>query len=129
MAMGGRGYAAGLFHLMTHTYFKAMLILCSGAVIHGLNDQQDMKYMGGLRTHMPAGAYTYLIGCLAISGIFLSGFWSKEEIFSGLLEHNQTALLIIALVVAGMTAFICSELFLTFEGEYRGHEHPHNASK
>ena len=130
MAMGAGAYSAGLFHLMTHAYFKAMLFLCSGAVIHGLNDQQDMKYMGGLRKHMPAVAYTYLIGCLAISGIFLSGFWSKEEIFSGLLEHNQLVLLVIAISVAGMTAFyMFRTYFLTFEGEYRGHEHPHNASK
>ncbi len=130
MAMGAGAYAAGLFHLMTHAYFKAMLFLCSGAVIHGLNNQQDMKYMGGLRKHMPAVAYTYLIGCLAISGIFLSGFWSKEEIFSGLLANNHIVLLIIALIVAGMTSFyMFRTYFLTFEGEYRGNEHPHNASK
>lgn len=130
MAMGAGAYGAGLFHLMTHAYFKAMLFLCSGAVIHGLNDQQDMRYMGGLRKHMPAVAYTYLIGCLAISGIFLSGFWSKEEIFSGLLEHNQIVLLVLAMLVAGMTSFyMFRTYFLTFEGEYRGHEHPHNASK
>lgn len=130
MAMGAGAYAAGLFHLMTHAYFKAMLFLCSGAVIHGLNNQQNMRYMGGLRKHMPTVAYTYLIGCLAISGIFLSGFWSKEEIFSGLYEHNQYIVLIIALLVAGMTAFyMFRTYFLTFEGEYRGHEHPHNASK
>jgi len=130
MAMGAGAYGAGLFHLATHAYFKAMLFLCSGAVIHGLADQQDMRYMGGLRKHMPAVAYTYLIGCLAISGLFLSGFWSKEEIFSGLIEHNQTALLVIAMVVAGMTAFyMFRTYFLTFEGEYRGNVHPHNASK
>jgi len=86
--------------------------------------------MGGLRKHMPAVAYTYLIGCLAISGIFLSGFWSKEEIFSGLYEHKQYALLIITMSVAGLTAFyMFRTYFLTFEGEYRGHAHPHNASK
>ena len=128
MAMGAGAYAAGLFHLMTHAYFKAMLFLCSGAVIHGLNDQQEMKYMGGLRKHMPAVAYTYLIGCLSISGVFLSGFWSKEEIFSGLHEHKF--LLALALLTAGMTAFyMFRTYFLTFEGEYRGNEHPHNASK
>ncbi len=130
MAMGAGVYAAGLFHLMTHAYFKAMLFLCSGAVIHALNDQQDMRFMGGLRKHMPAVSYTYLIGCFAISGLFLSGFWSKEEIFSGLYENNQYALLIIALIVAGMTSFyMFRTYFLTFEGEYRGKEHPHNPSK
>jgi len=130
MAMGAGAYSAGLFHLMTHAYFKAMLFLCSGAVIHGLHDQQNMKYMGGLRKHMPTVAYTYLIGCLAISGIFLSGFWSKEEIFNGLLEHNQIALFLIALLVAGLTSFyMFRTYFLTFEGEYRGNAHPHNSSK
>ena len=80
MAMGAGAYSAGLFHLMTHAYFKAMLFLCSGAVIHGLADQQDMRYMGGIRKYMPTVAYTYLIGTFAISGIFLSGFWSKDAI-------------------------------------------------
>jgi NADH:ubiquinone oxidoreductase subunit 5 (subunit L)/multisubunit Na+/H+ antiporter MnhA subunit len=115
---------------MTHAYFKAMLFLCSGAVIHGLSDQQDMRYMGGLRKHMPAVAYTYLIGTLAISGIFLSGFWSKEEIFAGLESGNKIILLILAVVIAGMTSFyMFRTYFMTFEGEYRGHSHPHNSTK
>ncbi len=130
MAMGAGAMAAGMFHLTTHAYFKAMLFLCSGAVIHGLSDQQDMRYMGGLRKHMPVVAYTYLIGCLAISGLLLSGFWSKEKIFSGLQTEGQTALLVVALLVALMTSFyMFKTYFLTFEGEYRGHAHPHNAPK
>ncbi|OGI17621.1 MAG: NADH-quinone oxidoreductase subunit L [Candidatus Melainabacteria bacterium RIFOXYA12_FULL_32_12] len=129
LAMGVGAYSAGLFHLMTHAYFKAMLFLCSGAVIHGLTDQQDMRYMGGLRKHMPVVAYTYLIGTLAISGIFLSGFWSKDEIFIGIAEHNKWLLFIIALVIAGMTSFyMFRSYFMTFEGEYRGHAHPHKVS-
>lgn len=127
MAMGAGAYAAGLFHLVTHAFFKAMLFLCSGAVIHGLGDQQDMRYMGGLRKHMPVVAYTYLIGCFAISGILLSGFWSKEEIFAGLYGNNMT-LLTIGLIVAFMTSFyMFRTYFLTFEGKYRGHQHPHDA--
>lgn len=130
MAMGAGAMAAGMFHLTTHAYFKAMLFLCSGAVIHGLANQQDMRFMGGLRKHMPVVAYTYLIGCFAISGLLLSGFWSKEKIFSGLLSAHETALLVIALVVALLTAFyMFKSYFLTFEGEYRGHAHPHNAPK
>ncbi|OGI02083.1 MAG: hypothetical protein A2Y25_03865 [Candidatus Melainabacteria bacterium GWF2_37_15] len=130
MAMGAGAMAAGMFHLTTHAYFKAMLFLCSGAVIHGLSDQQDMRYMGGLRKHMPVVAYTYLIGCLAISGLLLSGFWSKEKIFSGLYDAHHTALLVIALFVALLTAFyMFKSYFLTFEGEYRGHAHPHNSPK
>ncbi|EKE02331.1 MAG: hypothetical protein ACD_20C00399G0016 [uncultured bacterium] len=129
LAMGVGAYSAGLFHLMTHAYFKAMLFLCSGAVIHGLTDQQDMRFMGGLRKHMPVVAYTYLIGTLAISGIFLSGFWSKDEIFIGIAQHNKWLLFIVAIVVAGMTSFyMFRSYFMTFEGEYRGHAHPHKVS-
>lgn len=130
MAMGVGAYAAGLFHLMTHAFFKAMLFLCSGAVIHGLANQQDMRYMGGLRKHLPVVAYTYLVGCFAISGILLSGFWSKEEILSGLHSANQSTLLILGLVIAFMTSFyMFRTYFLTFEGEYRGKAHPHDAPK
>lgn len=130
MAMGAGAMAAGMFHLTTHAYFKAMLFLCSGAVIHGLRDQQDMRYMGGLRKHMPVVAYTYLTGCFAISGLLLSGFWSKEKIFSGLYSAHEHFLLVIALIVALLTAFyMFKSYFLTFEGEYRGHAHPHNAPK
>ncbi len=130
MAMGVGAYSAGLFHLITHAYFKAMLFLCSGAVIHGLAEQQDMRYMGGLRKKMPAVAISYLIGTLAISGLFLSGFWSKEEIFAGLLQEHQIELLVIAIFVAGLTSFyMFRTYFMTFEGEYKGSVEPHNASK
>lgn len=126
MAVGAGAYSAGMFHLVTHAYFKAMLFLCSGAVIHGLADQQDMRYMGGLRKTMPVVAYAYLIGTLAISGIFLSGFWSKEEIFSALSSGHHNLLLIVAVLTAGLTSFyMFRTYFLTFEGEYRGHAHPH----
>lgn len=130
MAMGAGAMAAGMFHLTTHAFFKAMLFLCSGAVIHGLSDQQDMRYMGGLRKHMPVVAYTYLIGCLAISGLLLSGFWSKEKIFTGLYSAGEVGLLGVALFVALLTSFyMFKSYFLTFEGEYRGKAHPHNAPK
>ncbi len=130
MAMGVGAYSAGLFHLFTHAYFKAMLFLCSGAVIHGLADQQDMRYMGGLRKKMPAVAYTYLIGCFAISGILLSGFWSKDEIFAGISESGNLSLLILGLFIAGLTSFyMFRSYFMTFEGTYKGHEKPHNANK
>ena len=128
LAMGVGAYSAGLFHLMTHAYFKAMLFLCSGAVIHGLTDQQDMRYMGGLRKKMPAVAYTYLIGTLSISGVLLSGFWSKDEIFAGIAQSGNWILLAVAFVVSGMTAFyMFRSYFMTFEGEYRGHAHAHNS--
>ncbi len=95
MAMGIGSYSAGLFHLMTHAYFKAMLFLGSGSVIHGMEGvvghdpalAQDMRLMGGLRKYMPVTSITFLIGCLAISGIPpFAGFWSKDEILGKLLR-------------------------------------------
>jgi len=130
MGMGAGAYAAGLFHLVTHAYFKAMLFLCSGAVIHALADQQDVRKMGGLRKHMPAVAYTYLIGTFAISGILLSGFWSKEGIFMGLESGKHWIFLITAIIVAGMTSFyMFRSYFLVFEGEYKGETKPHMPNK
>ncbi len=130
LAMGIGAYSAGLFHLMTHAYFKAMLFLCSGAVIHSLADQQNMKYMGGLRKKMPIVAYTYLIGTLAISGLLFSGFWSKEAILSSLYTQGENLLLVIALITAFMTAYyMFRSYFMTFEGEYRGHARFHKPSK
>lgn len=140
-AMGIGAYSAGLFHLCTHAYFKAMLFLCSGAVIHGLNGQQDIRFMGGLKKYMPKTALTYLIGTLAISGILLSGFWSKdlilgkafENVFNdidGSINYNAVSLFFFAFISAILTAFyMFRSYFLTFEGEYRGHEHPHESPK
>jgi len=130
MGMGAGAYAAGLFHLVTHAYFKAMLFLCSGAIIHCLSDQQDIRHMGGLRKHMPAVAYTYLIGTFAISGILLSGFWSKEGIFMGLEAGKYWIILVLALLVSGLTSFyMFRSYFLVFEGEYKGESAPHKPDK
>ncbi|MDD3013900.1 MAG: NADH-quinone oxidoreductase subunit L [Candidatus Gastranaerophilales bacterium] len=130
MGMGAGAYAAGLFHLVTHAYFKAMLFLCSGAVIHCLADQQDIRKMGGLRKDMPAVAYTYLIGTFAISGILLSGFWSKEGIFMGLEEGKYWMFLVLSLLVSGLTSFyMFRSYFLVFEGEYKGDAVPHKPDK
>ena len=128
MAMGIGAYSAGLFHLMTHAFFKAMLFLCSGSVIHGCHHEQDMRHMGGLRKKMPLTWLTYLIGTIAITGVLpFAGFWSKDEIIASAFEHN-TALFAIALLTAGMTAFyMFRTYFMTFEGEYRGHAHPHES--
>lgn len=130
LAMGVGAYSAGLFHLMTHAYFKAMLFLCSGAVIHSLSGEQDMRCMGGLRKKIPVVAYTYLIGTLSISGIFLSGFFSKEQILSGVLASGNNLLFNIAIITAGLTAFyMFRTYFLTFEGDYKGSAHIHKPSK
>lgn len=128
MAMGIGAYSAGLFHLMTHAYFKAMLFLCSGSVIHGCHDEQDMRKMGGLWKYMPATHITYLIGTIAITGFLpFSGFWSKDEIVASAF-NAQPLLFAIAILTAGLTAFyMFRTYFMTFHGEYRGHGHPHES--
>ncbi|MBI3590311.1 MAG: NADH-quinone oxidoreductase subunit L [Candidatus Melainabacteria bacterium] len=129
MALGLGAYSAGLFHLMTHAFFKAMLFLCSGSVIVGCHHEQDIRQMGGLRKHMPITSLTCLVGVLAISGFpLMSGFWSKDMILASAWEHNKP-LFIIGSVTALLTAFYMFRLyFMTFEGEYRGHAHPHETT-
>ncbi|GGA38954.1 NAD(P)H-quinone oxidoreductase subunit 5 [Okeania sp. KiyG1] len=131
MAMGVGAYSAGLFHLMTHAYFKAMLFLCSGSVIHGMEAvvghnpvlAQDMRLMGGLRKYMPVTSACFLIGTLAICGIPpFAGFWSKDEILGSAFGANP-ALWLIGWATAGMTAFYMFRMyFSTFEGEFRGND-------
>ncbi|NET29998.1 NAD(P)H-quinone oxidoreductase subunit 5 [Okeania sp. SIO1I7] len=131
MAMGVGAYSAGLFHLMTHAYFKAMLFLCSGSVIHGMEAvvghnpvlAQDMRLMGGLRKYMPVTSACFLIGTLAICGIPpFAGFWSKDEILGSAFGANP-ALWFIGWATAGMTAFYMFRMyFSTFEGEFRGND-------
>ena len=131
MAMGVGAYTAGLFHLMTHAYFKAMLFLGSGSVIHGMEAvvghdpalAQDIRLMGGLRRYMPITAITFLIGCLAISGVPpFAGFWSKDEILGATFAVNPV-LWVVAWLTAGMTAFYMFRMyFTTFEGKFRGNK-------
>lgn len=132
MAEGARDYNAGMLHLITHAYFKALLFLGAGAVIHALGGEQDMRKMGGLRQRLKITFWTFLIAALAISGIPpLSGFWSKDEIVSSLLAHASTtagktglvfyALWAIGLITAGLTAFYMFRLVMgVFFGRYRG---------
>lgn len=129
MGMGVGAYTAGMFHLMTHAYFKAMLFLDSGSVIHGMESvvghnpayAQDMRMMGGLRKYMPITALTFLIGTLAISGIPpFAGFWSKDEILGQTFAANPV-LWFIGWLTAGITAFYMFRMYLlTFEGKFRG---------
>jgi NAD(P)H-quinone oxidoreductase subunit 5 len=129
MAMGVGAYGAGLFHLMTHAYFKAMLFLGSGSVIHGMEEvvghdpvlAQDMRLMGGLRRYMPVTATTFLVGTLAICGIPpFAGFWSKDEILGSTFAVSPI-LWAIGWGTAGITAFYMFRMyFSTFEGEFRG---------
>ena len=109
LAMGVGAYAAGIFHLMTHAFFKACLFLGSGSVIHAMSDEQDMRKMGGLKEWMPRTHLTFLISTVAIAGIPpLSGFFSKDEIlwkaFSS--EHGSVWLWLIGFIAAGMTALL-----------------------
>ncbi len=129
LAMGCGAPVAGIFHLITHACFKAMLFLGSGSVIHAMEEvvghqpvlAQDMRLMGGLRKKMPYTSTTFLIGCIAISGIPpLAGFWSKDEIL-GNAFISFPAFWFVGLLTAGMTAFYMFRLyFLTFEGDFRG---------
>lgn len=126
MAAGLGAPVIAMFHLITHAMFKAMLFLGSGSVILGCHHEQDMNEMGGLRKYMPYTAITFLIGTLSIAGFpMMSGFWSKDMIIAQAWEVNQ-ALFWISTITALMTAFYMFRIyFKTFEGEYRGHAHPH----
>jgi NAD(P)H-quinone oxidoreductase subunit 5 len=131
LAMGCGAPVAGMFHLVTHAFFKAMLFLGSGSVIHAMEEvvghepvlAQDMRLMGGLRKTMPVTAITFLIGCVAIAGIPpLAGFWSKDEIL-GQAFNTYPVLWAAGFITAGMTAFYMFRLyFLTFEGSFRGND-------
>jgi NADH-quinone oxidoreductase subunit L len=112
---------------MTHAFFKALLFLGSGSVIHAMGGEQDIRKMGGLGKHMRTTQITFLIGCLAISGIpGLSGFFSKDEILANVFTHNMV-MYVLALGAAMMTAFYMFRLyFLTFNGSFRGTEEQHH---
>ena len=132
VAMGVGAWSAGIFHLMTHAFFKACLFLGAGSVIHGLGGEQDMRRMGGLRTRMPVTFWTFLVATLAIAGAPLTaGFFSKDEIlwkaFSS--PHGSALLWLVGVAVAGLTAcYMFRQLFLTFFGESRAdHEVLHHA--
>ncbi len=121
MAIGAGAYVAGLFHLVTHAFFKALLFLGSGSVIHAMSDVQDIRKMGGLRKKIPITAITFLIGSLAIAGVpFLSGFFSKDEILASLYDRGYTIHWIIAVITVVLTALYMLRLYLlTFEGKSR----------
>lgn len=124
MALGVGAFTSGVFHVVTHAFFKACLFLGSGSVIHALHGEQDIRNMGGLKKWMPITFWTFLISSLAISGIFpFSGFFSKDEILAAAFEHNKV-LWGIASVASLLTAFYMFRLvFLTFTGNFRGTEH------
>lgn len=133
MALGLAGYTAGTFHLMTHAFFKALLFLGAGSVIHAVHTN-DIQFMGGLHKKQRITSITFLIASLSISGIFpLSGFWSKDEIFAVAFAGGHYIFLLVGILVAGMTAFYMFRLyFLTFTGKPRdkeAYDHAHESPK
>jgi NADH-quinone oxidoreductase subunit L len=124
-----------MFHLTTHAFFKALLFMCAGSVIHGCHHEQDMFEMGGLRNKMSSTFRTWMIGTIALTALIpIAGWWSKDEILGSMTTTNMVwgapFLLGVGVLVAGMTAFyMFRATYLTFFGEYRGHAHPHESPK
>ena len=121
LAMGVGAFAGGIFHLYTHAFFKALLFLGSGAVIHALHGEQDLRHMGGLKKHLPVTYYTFLIGTIAIAGLPpLAGFFSKDEILWKTFSSGHTVLWLVAVIAALLTAtYMFRLLYLAFFGERR----------
>lgn len=134
VALGVGAYTTAMFHLMTHAFFKALLFLGSGSVIHAMSGEQDMRLMGGLKKKIPITHFTFLIGTLAISGFpFFSGMISKDEILTNVYGKNPL-LWAVLFIVATMTAiYMFRAYYLTFHGEFRGSEeqkhHLHESPK
>jgi NADH-quinone oxidoreductase subunit L len=129
-AVAAGGYTAGLFHLFTHAFFKALLFLGAGSVIHAVHSN-NMSDMGGLRKYMPTTYWTFVAGSLALAGIIpFAGFWSKDEILATLGDNGYTAVMWIAIAGAFVTAFYMARaIALTFHGEYKGHGNPHESPR
>ncbi|HUI84240.1 MAG TPA: NADH-quinone oxidoreductase subunit L [Candidatus Binatia bacterium] len=122
MACGVADYVGGIFHLVTHAFFKGLLFLAAGSVIHGLGGEQDMRYMGGLRRYQPYTFWCMTAATFAIAGLPpFAGFFSKDRILWSAWSSGAPVLWVIGLITAGMTSFYMFRLwFLTFFGEYRG---------
>jgi NADH-quinone oxidoreductase subunit L len=125
LACGVGAFTAGIFHLMTHAFFKALLFLGAGSVMHALAGELDMRKMGALKPHMPRTYWTFLIGTLALSGIFpFAGFFSKDEILWNSLARGGFGFWLVGAVAAFMTAtYMFRAVFMTFHGETRVDPH------
>ena len=121
LGVGVGAFASGIFHVMTHAFFKALLFLCAGSVIHALGGEQDMNKMGGLRKHLPITYATMLIATLAISAIPpFSGFFSKDRILESAYNSGHSWLWLLGIITAAMTSFYMFRLiFMTFHGDSR----------
>ena len=124
LAIGSGAYVAAIFHMVTHAFFKALLFLGSGSVIHGMHHEQDMRKMGALRKLMPITGFTFIIGWLAIAGIPpFAGFWSKDEILLAAFANNRL-LWLIGVITALLTAYYMTrQVIMVFFGEARWHDH------
>jgi NADH-quinone oxidoreductase subunit L len=124
LAVGSGAYVAAIFHMITHAFFKALLFLGSGSVIHGMHHEQDMRKMGALRVLMPVTGFTFIIGWLAIAGVPpFAGFWSKDEILLYVFANNR-GLYVVGLVTALLTAFYMTrQVIMVFFGEAKWNDH------
>jgi NADH-quinone oxidoreductase subunit L len=123
VSLGMGGYVAAMFHVTTHAFFKALLFLGSGSVIHAMSDEQDIRQMGGLKKYIPITHITFLIGTLAIAGFpFLSGFFSKDEILAHALHHNVIIYVLLAISAMVTAIYMFRLYFLVFHGSFRGTE-------
>ena len=127
LALGVGAYTGAVFHVMTHAFFKALLFLGAGSVIHAMSGEQDIRYMGGLKKHLPITYYTFLIGTVAIAGIPpFAGFFSKDEILAHAFGYNKF-FWFLGVLGSLLTAFYMFRLFyLTFYGKFRGTEEQHH---
>jgi NADH-quinone oxidoreductase subunit L len=131
MGLGAGGVAVAMFHLITHAFFKALLFLGAGSVIHGCHHEQDIRHMGGLRAKMPLTFMTYAVGTMALAGVPLlfSGFWSKDEILHAAWAWQPSKIpFLLGLIGAGFTAFYMTrQMAYVFFGKYRGHHAAHES--
>ncbi|MBI2257342.1 MAG: NADH-quinone oxidoreductase subunit L [Flavobacteriia bacterium] len=124
VSLGMGGYVAAMFHVSTHAFFKALLFLGSGSVIHAMHHEQDIRKMGALKKYIPITHITFLIGTLAIAGFpFLSGFFSKDEILAHALHHNFVIYILLAFSAMLTAIYMFRLYFLVFHGEFRGSDH------
>jgi len=135
LALGAGAWAAGVFYLFAHGFFKGLLFLCSGAVIHAMGGEQDMRQMGGLRKRLPVTFWTMLVGAIALIGVFpFAGFWAKDEILGGAFVGGYYVVWVVGIITAFLTAVFAFRLiFMTFYGESRASEevrrHIHESPK
>jgi NADH-quinone oxidoreductase subunit L len=130
LGLGPDGHTAAFFHLFTHAFFKALLFLCAGSIIHAVHSN-NMSEMGGLRKFMPTTFWTFVIGSAALAGIPpLAGFWSKDEIIAESFRTGHYAVWVVTLLTALLTAlYMTRAVRLTFLGGYRGRGHPHESPR